>query len=356
MIRFGAWSTLLGVLTIQMIALAAVVALSRVNRLAQAYLAALLVILAGMLVPFVLGYAGVYDAYPWLTAAPFSVSLAVGPLFYAYVKALAEGRRLPAAHFAAPALQFAYQAALFPFPVAVKWWWDDAVHKPYVGPIIAAAVLLSLAWYARASWRMLRRYGAWLSERRRDPRPARRLHLAVLLLTALLCARTGYELFGALVRPAGYRDLFGFYILLGIIGLLIGLDGWRNAGTAAPPIAQALEPDWAAQGREWVARLDEHGWWRDPELTLAGLARRLGTNASHLSKALNASDGGFAAIVSRLRAGAVAEAIDAGADGDLLHLALEAGFGSKASFNRGFRDRYGVSPTEYRARKRGLNA
>jgi AraC-like DNA-binding protein len=356
MIRFGAWSTLLGVLTIQLIVLAAIVCRSRVNGSANVYLAALLVILAGMLVPFVIGYAGVYDAYPWLTAAPFSISLAVGPLFYAYVRALAAGRRLPAVHFAAPALQFAYQAVLFPFPVAVKWWWDDSVHEPFVGPLMSAAVLLSLAYYAHAAWKMLRRYDSWLAERRRDPRPAKRLRLTVLLLAALLSVRAGYELFDALVRPTDYFDWFGFYVLLGIMGLLIGLDGWRNAGAAAPPIAQAPEPDWVALGREWVARLHEQGWWRDPDLTLAGLARHLGTNTNHLSRALNASHDGFAAIVSRLRAEAVAGAIDAGAEEDLLPLALAAGFGSKASFNRSFRARYGVSPTEYRAERQRLNA
>ena len=42
--------------------------------------------------------------------------------------------------------------------------------------------------------------------------------------------------------------------------------------------------------------------------------------------------------------------IDAGRDDDLLDLALEAGFSSKASFNRAFRSAMGVTPSDYRRR------
>ena len=38
-----------------------------------------------------------------------------------------------------------------------------------------------------------------------------------------------------------------------------------------------------------------------------------------------------------------------GDGGDLLHIALESGFGSKASFNRAFRARFGMTPSAYRA-------
>ncbi len=34
--------------------------------------------------------------------------------------------------------------------------------------------------------------------------------------------------------------------------------------------------------------------------------------------------------------------------GDLLTMALACGFGSKASFNRAFRQRYGMAPTQFR--------
>ncbi|TFI58616.1 AraC family transcriptional regulator [Sphingomonas parva] len=355
MIRFGAWSTVLAVLAVQLLVLAAALAAMRANRLANRLLAALLLVMAGMMIPFVLGYAGFYDAYPWLTAAPFSIPLAVGPLVYAHVVALAEDRPLRAIHVAAPAAQFAYQLALFPFPVASKTWWDEQVHAPFVAAPLAAAILVSMAAYSLVSQRALRRYEQWLAERRRSPAPARRLRTAVLLLAILLCARAGYELFDAMVRPIDYFDLFGFYLLLGALGLFVGVNGWRHAADPAPAIAEPAERNWPAQGAEWLQRLRDGGWWREPSLDLARLARLLGTNTSHLSRALNAAGAGFAAELAAIRAEAVAAAIDAGAEADLLALALDAGFGSKASFNRAFRARYGVSPSAYRARRRRLS-
>jgi AraC-like DNA-binding protein len=350
MIRFGAWSTLLAVLALQLLVLAALLLRAPANRRANACLALLLVVLTGMLTPYVLGYAGAYDAFPWLTSAPLAVPLAVGPLLFAHVTALVDGRPLPLWHFAPAGLQFGMQGLLFPFPVETKWWWDGAVQQPYLSPLLSLAVLVSMAAYAAASWRALGRYEAWLKARRRDPRPARRVRLAALALATLLAARAGYELFDALVRPIDYFDLFAFYILVGLIGLVLGADGWRNAHAAAPAVTEPEARDWAAQGEAWLARLREEGWWRDPELELPRLARLLGTNTAHLSRALNEAGDGFAAALAGIRADAVAAAIAAGDSRDLLGLALEAGFGSKATFNRAFRARFGLSPRDYRDR------
>lgn len=349
MIRFGAWSTLLAALSVQLAVLACLLLNSPSNRLANRYLSMVLVCIVGMLTPFILGYAGFYDAYPWLTSAPFSIPLAVGPLLFAYVRALSRDRALRAGHFVLPALQFLYQALLFPFPTATKYWWDGAVYEPYLGPAFALAVLASLTFYSAACARELKEYEAWLERRRRDRRPARRIRLAALALALLLASRAGYDLFSLLVRPVDYFDLFGFYVLLAMVGLLLGADGWRNARESAPPIADPPDRDWSAQGAEWLRQLRESEWWRDPDLDLAGLARRLGTNSGHLSRALNQGNGGFAAALGAIRAEAVADAISAGSVEDLLALALESGFGSKASFNRAFSTRFGVSPSEYRA-------
>ena len=104
-----------------------------------------------------------------------------------------------------------------------------------------------------------------------------------------------------------------------------------------------------AQGLAWAATVRSANWAADPELSLATLARQLGTNTGHLSRALNEGLGlGFSAFINGLRCETVAAAIDSGGDGDLLDLALDAGFSSKASFNRAFQARYGTTPSTYR--------
>ena len=104
-----------------------------------------------------------------------------------------------------------------------------------------------------------------------------------------------------------------------------------------------------AQGREWLEQIEAEGWWRDPETDVASLARRLGTNAGSLSRAVNAAEGSISTALARMRCEHVAARLNSGETGDLLALALDAGFGSKASFNRLFRARFGVTPSAYRA-------
>ena len=56
----------------------------------------------------------------------------------------------------------------------------------------------------------------------------------------------------------------------------------------------------------------------------------------------------FSAFVNGLRAERVADALKAGDREGLLDLALTAGFASKASFNRAFKLRFGMSPSAFR--------
>lgn len=347
MVRLGAWSAALLVLALQCLILAVALSVAGGNRRANLMLALLMLVVAGLLTPFILGYAGAYDAWPWLTFAPLAVPLAVGPLLYAHVVALARSTGIARWHWLAPVLQFAWQAALFPLPLASKNAIDAAVIEPFLGPLNDAAVIVSMIAYGLASWRVLRNYSGWLEQRRRDRRPAGRIRLLLLIILPLIAARAGYSLFEALVRPITYFDLFGYYLLLGVSALALGLLGWRQAGEATPA---AIDEDaaWRARGEDWAQRLREEKWWRDPDLDLDALARHLGTNRAHLSRGLS-SLGGFAAVVGGVRSDAVAQAIAEGKGANLLHLAHDCGFGSKASFNRAFADRFGISPSQYRA-------
>lgn len=56
----------------------------------------------------------------------------------------------------------------------------------------------------------------------------------------------------------------------------------------------------------------------------------------------------FSAFINGLRAEGVAGALAERPDADLLDLAFNMGFASKASFNRAFRARFGMAPSQYR--------
>lgn len=90
--------------------------------------------------------------------------------------------------------------------------------------------------------------------------------------------------------------------------------------------------------------------YTDPELSLAQLASRLGCNAGLVSKTINQSfQLNFNDFINRFRVDAVKELILKGEHKKqtLLGLAFDAGFNSKATFNRAFKKFSGKSPKDF---------
>ena len=378
MIRFGAWSTVLA-LGMAFGTLVAVLLLAAPrNRAANALLAAAMAVIVLKLAPYMLGFAGFYDAHPWLTFAPLSFGLALGPLLYLHVARLTQARmpRRWAWHLVPAALQLAYYLLLFVQPLAVKEAWSDAWDAPLIDPAETALELVSLAIYAWLCVRRYRDYQAWLDGHLSNREEFRLTWLrnVVWVLAAMVPPWVAFELLGYW-RGFDYFQRFPLYVALSALLLYLGLEGWRHAanrypvpdqGTTpeiAPPVAAAARdafasasaPDWHAQGQRWHAALCAAQWWRDPDLSLARLARHLGTNTNYLTRALNEGLGrSFNEVVNRLRVDAVRAGLDRGSPGpDLLTLAHDAGFSSKTSFNRLFKRYTGMTPSQYRRDARG---
>lgn len=358
-LSFGWRTAVLTVAVMQLVILAAALALTLPNRSANRTLAALLAVLALMVMPWLIGFAGFYDKWMWLTFAPFQITLAVAPLGWLYLTALTEGRwplhgwrhLLPAAG------QMLYLAACFALPFDAKMAWAERSSGTYQ-LITSLALLAQMAGYGRASARGLTAYRQALPDHVADTHryAGRWLAGALAVLGLLFAVWAGYSLWD-LIAPLGYVNLMGLYLAMAACALYLGIEGWRHAALPFPRLADlapASTPDskdWTALGREWAARVQAEGWARDPELTLARLARRLGTNTGYLSRAINQGAGSnFASFIAALRAEAVAERLRSGDQADLLTIALEEGFGSKASFNRAFAAALGEAPSAYRRR------
>lgn len=358
------WRTaLLLVLSLQALILAGALLTAPNNRTANRFLAALMLVIAGMATPYILGFAGFYDAYPWLSFAPFSAPLALGPLLYGYVHGLARGRGPGKSwlHLAPAAAQIVYSGACFALPLAAKVRWNDAVHEPRVEPVVQALVLVSLGAYAWAGLRLLARYRAWLERTRSDADlyAARWMRIVLLALMAMLAGRLAIQLITAFVGPIDYFGSFTFYAGLSAAGVYLGVEGWRYAERRFPAMGNqpaelaASGRDWQALGEAWRATTRAAGWHLQPDLTLADLARRLGLNTSHLSRGINEGLGvNFSEMINTLRAQAAADLLSQAPEADLLQTAFEAGFSSKASFYRAFRAVYGVAPSAWRRRLR----
>ena len=341
-------SLILGLFEVQMLVLATAIITWR-HGAAQRSLGALLIVLCGMLTPFAIGYAGFYDRWPWLSFAPFAVPLAMGPLLYAHLNALIFDRPIPRWHAALPLGQFSYQAVAFCLPLGLRGTFDREIQRPWLDPILAVLLLASMIGYAVAGLRALRQHRGWLVARRSDLAAANRVQAVLIAFAVIAAVRTVYLVADALIAPLSYFDMFGFYVVLAIVGNYLAIEGWRQAGARPQPIVEPIERNWRPIAAEWMRRIKEQGWWCDPDLDLAELARQLGTNTAYLSRGFNEGLGlGFAEAINGLRVEHVAAQLRNGADGDILTIAIDAGFGSKATFNRVFKDRFGVTPSAYR--------
>jgi AraC-like DNA-binding protein len=93
--------------------------------------------------------------------------------------------------------------------------------------------------------------------------------------------------------------------------------------------------------------------YRQEGLTIAALARHLGTQEHRLRRAINRGLGyrNFNEYLHRYRLDEVAERLKRAEDAHLpiLTLALEAGYASIGPFNRAFKARYGVTPSAWRS-------
>jgi AraC-like DNA-binding protein len=381
MIQFGSMSITLLVGALYGGLFAVLLWWTRRNQLANRFLAMLLIVIAMQLFPYIIGYAGFYDKFPWLSYLPYEASLAFGPLLFFYMRSLSA---IPVAkdwwlHFLPVAIQVAYYCIIFPFPLEFKNAWDTNVHVPFVVPIEQAATFVSIGAYWWFSFRHYRAYQAWLTDNVSD-REDHHIEWVRNFLIALgltLVFWVGLVAFERLVAKLNYFQQFPFYVWLAVLSYYLGTEGYRNAGhrypvwlggagntaklatpssIAAPPVA-ASQPareaiNWQERGNGWREKLLEAEWWRDPDLTLASLARELGTNTSDLSRGINEGlSMNFNELINRLRVEAVKVALVNQPEGNLLEIAFDAGFSSKASFNRSFKLYTGETPTAWRTHR-----
>jgi AraC-like DNA-binding protein len=122
---------------------------------------------------------------------------------------------------------------------------------------------------------------------------------------------------------------------------------------SAEPVARQPKRDDEVLIQRLKQAMSEKKLWTDSALSPASLASHLGVPEYALRKLINERLGhrNFSAFANGYRLDAVAVWLldPALSRRPILTLALEAGFGSIGPFNRAFRQRFGVAPSEYRA-------
>jgi AraC-like DNA-binding protein len=225
-------------------------------------------------------------------------------------------------------------------------------------PSLVADVLFKaaiLAFIGMAVAKVVRDRGVDLIEGRRRAR------------VAFMLAIFGYAVVGVALQIA-YDGRLPTPIVRTNIGLiLIVAFGWsmalatavlqraaRSAATRTAPVASASKFV-APADDALIARLREameaRQLYHDESLTVASLARALGSQEYRVRRAINQGLGyrNFNEFLHRYRLDEACARLRSQAHLPVLTIALDVGFGSIGPFNRAFRARFGCTPTEYRS-------
>ena len=378
--ELGVYSLLLLVAALNGVVLGVLLLLPIGRHVGSRWLCALIGAIALRLAPYILGFAGAYDRYQWLTFAPFDLTLFWGPLLWAYMTTLTSGSPPPRIrwHLAPGAVQLVYQLVCFALPLDRKQEWYTGVHMDVIEPVGVVLVLASLGAYGLAALRTYESWQRWLDDNESNREESRHWWLRVIFGGIALTAVVASVLFvvHVAVAPVDYFARIPVVVILGVLVYLMGFLGIRYGRNAiqrhAPPVAcdddsdprigmlaapdeftsaaDTATKDYGIQADAWRQRVIEEGWHRDSQLTLDTLARALCTSSRTLSRALNDGLGvSFNTFVNELRVADARRMLSERNAPTALEVAFAVGFSSKASFNRAFKRHAGETPSEHRA-------
>lgn len=177
------------------------------------------------------------------------------------------------------------------------------------------------------------------------------LFIFVLIMDLLIAAdfvlEAGHN--ATLFIVLGSLPLILFFVAMAFKGPLGKVDRRQPA----PPVGAAAEDlKLAARAAEF---LSETGLYRDPDLSLKRLARRLGVPARSLSVAINRTQGvNISQFVNDYRVRDAARRLAGGRD-NIAEVMTAAGFLTRSNFYREFSRVHGMSPTEYSKRSLAAN-
>jgi AraC-like DNA-binding protein len=186
-----------------------------------------------------------------------------------------------------------------------------------------------------------------------------RVTIAISVSLAIVWIVMGELTSGGWPPPGAWRvgNAAGMFVLAAAVAL--ATLGWRDPALLAAParIGNAL-PRAESDDAPLLARLDtdmrHERLYRQDGLTITAVAARMGVPEYRLRRAINQGLGArnFNAYLNAFRIGEAADALADPSQRDvpILTIAMDAGFGSLAPFNRAFRDVHDCTPTEYRAR------
>jgi AraC-like DNA-binding protein len=344
---------------------------------------------------------------------PFQHQLVFGPVIYFYVKSLLNlrfgWRRKDWLHFVPGLLYLLWNLVVFVTDRLVlgRYFLMDGQTDPDFDTWYQVLGFVSMIFYLVLSIRYYYRYRRFAVQQLSFADSVGFLWVRNFLFafTAYLVLTGMQQLLGllsgmGLIRELNYGDAWWYYIVFSFIVYYIAISGYNNSTetkvalrllqqdappkqlgytqTAARPVNtdsfesiayEEMDGDIfesnteQADGNSFLSAAELEAWkekterlivtealFKNPELTLGILAKKLQTNASFLSKVINNGFGvNFNDFINGFRVREVKTLLGDPANFSItiMSLAYEAGFNSKATFNRAFKKLTGQNPKDF---------
>jgi AraC-like DNA-binding protein len=310
---------------------------------ARRWLGTLMIIMSFTVLDHFFSASGIYYRHNYLYFMPLFFTWALGPVLYNYVANLFDknAKARPVSFIPVTVQVLFYTALVFQSMETKTWFWQH-IHKPYTRYIDYYGMCLSVLVYIAL---LFKNFKTKIKE----------THWVKWLLGGL------FVFFSiALVDPAInflYQPITGpkFYFVTVLLPIciswlvLVNLLYEKYSVKSKAALPKSYDQAFLHSIRKCV---EEEKLYRDAELTLQSLGLRLDTTANNISKAVNEATGkSFPDYLNELRIAEVKYRLKNN-DAEkftLLSIAFDAGFNSKTTFNRVFKQHTGLSPKDYLA-------
>jgi AraC-like DNA-binding protein len=352
-----------------------------------------LLIAALLIVPFMVGFAGWYDNQPYrdiLFFIPFVHSFFIGPLLYFYTRSISNyDFRVKGAtwlHFLPGFLYLAVTlgTSLIDIFIYKKYHLTNEYEDPDFAGWYTLLSMLSVMCYLLLAIRYYNQYKRYTAIATSFADQAslkwlRNFLYAFALLSILSIIRSvlsNFEFFERMRYFGPWYYYLGFALVVYYIAinafqakhlplhklqfypdLLSGFDESRIIPVGEITTENTLEntpliPDakMISLAQELMVLMEKESLFERSDLTLSEVAKKLGTNQVLLSRAVNQQfELNFNDYINQYRVEAVINRISMPEfkNQTLLAIAFDAGFNSKATFNRSFKKFTGKTPKDY---------
>ncbi len=341
----------------------------RINQSANRYLGGLALIIVFWNIWVLSLDLNIFRYFPKFYLIPLNFSLAVGPLFYWYVKKMTT-----------PEWSFTQKDSLHFLPLLFELFvhliiCQEALTKGILAtdtnafstfiPLAQLFAIISILVYCYFALSLIRKYHIWLKANysNDDKYNLRWLYRLTIIFAVLWFMLVPYTLVDYVFFDfnLGIQDYYPIYILLSLITLWISIEAFLKPeivfvdhieANKVPPKEKPKPNQEILEQAMWLQQeMERNLYYLDSELSLKSLALEVNLHPNTLSKIINEGlEKSFSDFVNNYRVQAVIERLkDSKYDHiTLLGISFECGFNSKTTFNRVFKNHTGKTPLDFK--------